>query len=410
MKRIFCIALLATLLCGARSAGAQELTEDEDGRMYEQVFRLDLSGVKTLVLEDMGGEIELSRAEGNQLVIWQAIPVGDRNRTDAMEWGREFELDTSVSGSRARVEGAGVPRGTMYEIQIPRDLDVELESDWGSIEASSLRGDLEIQHGGGTIEIEDLEGALVIRSDGGAMDIEDVTGSVTINSDGGGVEVARVENTVTIATGGGAIEVDDVSGDVSATTAGGNVDISNVRGDLRAVTSAGTLDVSDIDGDVVLSNGGGSIDVLNVGGMLTATTSGGDIEAEDIRGVIRVETLAGDVELTNVRNSLRVISEVGDIEIDVADAGFLNDGNIEIDLGYGDIEMILPRTTDARLVANVQESGGIDISNQGWEVEVIRTRGQTDGNTSRRAEIKIGRGGGDIQIRLLSGEITVDNE
>lgn len=410
MKRLFSIGLLAFLLAGAGSVSAQNVTEDESGWMYEREYRLDLSDIETLYFEEMGGSMEFSRSESDQLVIEQVIPVGNRSRSEAMDWGLEFELETSVSGTSALVEGKEHPRSAMYEIRIPAGVDVDLETDWGSIEASDLNGNLTIRHGGGTIEIDRLEGALVIRSDGGAVEIEDVTGSVTINSDGGAVDLARVRNSVTIATGGGGIDVVDVSGNVSATTAGGNVDVNNVGGNLRAVTSAGNLDVADIEGDVILSNGGGSIEVFGVGGMLTATTSGGDIEAGNVLGIIRVETLAGDVELANVSSSLRVISEVGDVEIDVSDAGFLGKGSIEIDLGYGDIDLVLPRNTDARLVTNVQESGGIDISKDGWDVEVIRTRGQTDGNTFRRAEIRIGRGGGDIQIRLLSGEITVDNE
>lgn len=410
MNRIFRIGILAILLGSTWSAGAQEVTEDKDGRMYEKVYRLDLSGVETLHFEDMGGTMEFSRSATDQLVIKQEIPAGNRSRSEAIDWGLEFDLKTSVSGARALVEGNEHPRSAMYEIRIPVGINVDLETDWGTIEAAGLEGNLTIRHGGGTIEVEHLDGSLAIRSDGGAIDIEDVTGTVTVNSDGGAVDVSRVGRSVTVATGGGGIDVDDIEGNVSATTAGGNVDISHVRGNLRAVTSAGNLDVMDIEGDVVLSNGGGSIDVSGVGGTMTATTSGGDIEADDIRGTIRVETLAGDVELSNVRNSLRVISEVGDVEIEVTNAAFLSDGSIEVDLGHGDIELVLPRTTNARLVATVQESGGIDISNQGWDVEVIRTRGQTDGNASRRAEIRIGRGGGDIQIRLQSGEITVDNE
>ena len=410
MKRLFCISLLAVLLGSTWSVAAQKVTENENGLMFENEYRLDLSSVKTLYFEDMGGSMEFSRSESDRLVIEQVIPVGNRSRSEAVDWGLEFELETSISGANALVKGSEHPRSAMYEIRIPAGVDVDLETDWGDIEASHLRGNMTIRHGGGTIEVEHLEGTLVIRSDGGAMEIEDVTGSVTINSDGGAVDVVRIGDSVTIATGGGSIDVENVTGDVSASTAGGNVDIINVSGNLRAVTSAGNLEVMDIDGDVVLSNGGGSIEVSGVGGMLTATTSGGDIEADDIRGTIRVETLAGDVELANVRNSLRVISEVGDVEIEVTNAVFLTDGGIEIDLGHGDIELMLPQTTDARLVANIQDSGGIDISNQGWAVDVIRTRRPSEGNTSRRSEIQIGRGGGDIQIRLISGEITIDNE
>ena len=170
------------------------------------------------------------------------------------------------------------------------------------------------------------------------------------------------------------------------------------------------MEVADVTGSALLSNGGGSIDVNRVGGELTATTSGGDVEADDVGGAIQIETMAGDVDLSGVKAALRVISEVGDIDIEVDSADFLENDRIEIDLGYGDIDLLLPRNTDADVVANVQESGGIDISNERWAIAVLRARSRSDQAQSRRAELRIGDGGGLIQIRLLSGEITIDNE
>lgn len=409
MNRAFYIVLFAAILLAPTSA-AQEISGSGDERVYEQTFRMDTAGHKTVFLEDMGGMMEISSVSGSELVIWQAIPVGDRSRREAMDWGREFELDMTVRNGRLEIEGPGVPRGTMYEIGIPEGLDLDLETDWGEIEVSDLSGNLIIQHGGGTIEVEQVSGFVTIRSDGGSIEVSDIDGAVTIQSDGGAVSVARAGNAVTIATGGGGIEVDEVEGDVSATTAGGNVDIADIRGNLRAVTSAGNMDVNDVTGNAILSNGGGSIDVYSIGGDLSATTSGGDVDADEIGGEIRVETLAGDVDLSGVRSNLRVISEVGDIDVEVDNARFLNDGRIEIDLGHGNIDLLLPRSTNANITANVQESGGIDISNEGWDVEVLRARGRSDQSMSRRAELRIGDGGGLIQIRLLSGEITIDNE
>lgn len=392
------------------SANAQEVSRTDDGWEYEHEYTWDMDDVRTLILEDLGGRLELTSTSGRRLEISQTIPFGDVGRTEAMNRGREMVLESSQSGSRRAVAGVGVPRGTRLEIRIPMNVDVELDVDWGAIEVSGLSGNLVIRQGGGTIEVENQQGDVAIRSDGGVIVLEEIAGSVAINSDGGGVEVSQVGASVSITTGGGNIDLEMVSGDAAVTTAGGNVDIFGIQGDLTAVTSAGNLDVMNVEGDATLSSGGGSIEAADVDGSLTATTSGGDVEAEMIGGPIRIETLAGDVELSGVRNSVRVISEVGDIELEVEDARFLEDSGIEIDLGHGDIELVLPRSTHAMLIANVQESGGIDISNEDWEVEVVRTRGQDRDQRSRRAEVRIGKGGGEIQIRLLSGEITVDHD
>ena len=409
MSRITFSVIVATVAFSLQ-VHAQDISGTGSDRVYEQTYHVEVQGHDTVFFEDMGGSMEISSTAESQLSIWQAIPVGDRSRRDAIEWGLEFELEISIQDGRLEVEAPGVPRGTMYEIRVPEGLSVDLETDYGEIEASGIDGNVTIQHGGGSMEIEQVAGFVTIRSDGGVIEASDVEGAVTIQSDGGGVSVSRAGNAVIIATGGGGVEVDDVDGDVSITTAGGNVEIENIRGNLRAVTSAGNMEVADVTGSALLSNGGGSIDVNRVGGELTATTSGGDVEADDVGGAIQIETMAGDVDLSGVKAALRVISEVGDIDIEVDSADFLENDRIEIDLGYGDIDLLLPRNTDADVVANVQESGGIDISNERWDIEVLRARSRSDQAQSRRAELRIGDGGGLIQIRLLSGEITIDNE
>ncbi len=415
MKRTIYIASASLLVFGlavllAKPSLAQEITGEGNERMYERTYRMNLTGHDTIHFEDMGSEMEIKTTSGNELLIWQSIPVKDRSRSEAMSFGREFELELSVRNGRAEVESPGEPRGSMYEIRVPEGIHVDLGTEWGTVEVSGLGGNLEIRHGGGAIEVDDIAGFVTIVTEGGTVEVNDVAGALTIQSDGGGVSAERIGDDVTLAIGGGGIEIENVQGDVTATTAGGNVDISVVTGDVTAVTSAGNMDVEDVGGSADLSNGGGSIDVSRVEGSLTATTSGGDIDAMDVGGRIRVETLAGDVDLTDVRSSLRVISEVGDVDVEVSHADFLEEGSIEIDLGYGDIDLMLPRKTDALLIANVQESGGIEIDNEHWDVEVLRTRGQTEQGRSRRAEIQIGRGGGEISIRLLSGEITIEHQ
>lgn len=410
MAPLLWIGLMMLLLGQPLPAIAQEVNQTGNGWEYEHVYSWDMDDVRLLILENLGGHLELSATSGNALEITQTIPFGDIGRTEAMSRGSGMALESSRSGSRRAVAAVGVPRGTRLQIRIPMHVDVELDADWGAIEASGLFGNLDLRQGGGTIEIENHEGNVDIRSDGGVIALEDIVGSVSISSDGGGVEVARVRDSVSITTGGGNIDLELVSGDASVTTAGGNVDVFGIRGNLSAVTSAGTIEVMNVEGDASLSSGGGSIEAADIDGSLTANTSGGDVEAEMVGGPIRIETLAGDVELSGVRNTVRVIAEVGDIELEVADARFLERSGIEIDLGHGDIELVLPRDTNAMLIANVQESGGIDISNEDWDVEVVRTRGQARDQRSRRAEVRIGKGGGEIQIRLLSGEITVDHE
>ena len=409
MKSAQRIVFAVLLLLGSGSASGQQIRDTDEGRVFEQAWEVRVQGETRVALEDLAGNINVTRSADQSLRVRLQIDVDGRSRQEALAWGAAFEPSIRNHDDTIWVEGESVPRNTSYFISIPDGMSATLESRGGTIDIRDLGGPLEIDQSGGVITVEGLNGALSIESDGGDVDLESIEGSVSLVLDGGQVAVSGVDGELSITTGGGGVDAYDIRGDASIITAGGNVELSGVTGDATVVTSAGRIEVDDIGGKADLSTGGGDIEVSGVGGTLSASSSGGDVEVDDVRGSIRIEGLAGDVELTGVRSSVRVLTEVGDIEIEVVDASFLKNGMIEIDLGHGDIDLLLPLDTHADVIANVQESGSIDVDGSGWDVELLRDWSRSRERAAKRAELRIGKGGGEIQITLLGGEIVIDH-
>lgn len=388
---------------------AQTVERDNGGWIFEDTFDFPIDRNGDLHFEDLGGFITVTSDDVSSVRIRQSVPVQGRSQTEALSFGREFAPVMSKRGNVTLIEGSGVPRGSRYEITIPSFMGFSLESDGGDIEVVGIGGPVAINSAGGSIELSDIDGDVDVRSDGGEIEAIRIGGSFSVTSGGGDMDIELVDGDLKISSGGGSFDIGDIRGAVDLTTAAGNIELYGVESDVVAVTSAGDIELSDVGGDADLTSGGGDVEVEDVRGDLEITTSSGDIEVDNVRGAMRLETLAGDVELSGVRQSVRVISEVGDVEIEVVDARFLESGRVSINLQHGDIWLLLPTTTNARVIANVQDEGTIEIDQNGWEVEVIGQRRSSSGRGTRRAEIQIGKGGGTIELTLQGGEVIIEN-
>lgn len=397
--------LAVGLLMLTRPLSAQEIRTQDGSTWFVQEWTSRVSASESIQMEDMGGSVEIGPAQDGLFRVELQIPVGTRSRADALAYGREFALKMELRRGVLEVDGQGVPRGARYRVSIPRAAGMSIETDGGTLNIHDLAMPLRIDHAGGVVSVLAISGSVTLDSAGGDVDMEDIDGNAEVQSDGGNVSVEGVRGNLVIVTGGGKIEASAIKGSASITTAGGNIEVSEVDRDVRAVTSAGRIEASEIGGDADLTTGGGDIEASDIKGELTASSSGGDVEADLIKGRIRIEALAGDVELGGVRTPVRIIGQVGDVQIEVADTAFLSSGMLEVDLGHGDVWLLLPKRTNAVLQANIQEEGTIDIDRSGWQVEVLRTRG----GAARQAEVRIGEGGGTIRITLRRGEIAVDH-
>ena len=105
---------------------------------------------------------------------------------------------------------------------------------------------------------------------------------------------------------------------------------SSDLGPLHISKAGGAITLDDAPDGGTVHTGGGNIVIESAGGKLTATTGGGDIEIRRVTGSARVSTGAGDVHITVVDDDGR-------------------EHTIEATSGHGTIELVLPRSLDARV-------------------------------------------------------------
>lgn len=409
LKLKFIAVLILFLGLGVSEAQAQELSGEPGDWRWEREYSREVTSQESVYFEEFNGSVRISGTDSRFIVIREIIPIQIEAREEAREVGQGFELDFRSDSDYIVIESPGTANGTQYEILVPSGIAVHFESNGGAITATDLDAYLTIDTGGGVVRIQDVAGPVDVRSDGGNVNVAYSSDDVTISTNGGQITVSNIEGEVSATTGGGQVVVRNVEDDVDIVTAGGNVEVGDVDGDVSVLTAAGNIDIDHVGGRATVSSGGGDIKLVAISGAIRASTNGGDIEGRQLKSGMRLETLAGDIDLEGIRSEVRAITEVGDVDITVVNTSFLSKGSLIVDVGHGGIAIRLPQNVRANILATVAQSGTIEASRSGWEIEVLRQRPNIRRDEVRRLELKIGGGGGEISLSIQVGDIYIRN-
>ena len=248
-----------------------------------------------------GGELLVDAAGGSVTVTGGATDgatVVITSTRDDIEERYSFEL-TSEPG-RARVisrrrggwsQGFGWNNGGKlhFDVRVPRETRVNLESSGGGIRVSGLKGNARV------------------HSSGGGLHIADIVGDIDADSSGGGVEVKKVRGNVTAESSGGSVRIDGVSGRVTAESSGGSVSAVLTEGNAAG-------------GSLSSSGGGVSVTLARDTRLsIDASSSGGSVSCElpvQPSGKQTRTSLRGD--LNGGGSVLKLRSSGGGIHIDAS--------------------------------------------------------------------------------------------
>src|SRR5581483_9463645 len=147
----------------------------------------------------------------------------------------KVELDQSNGHNRVEVtthllSGADQNNGLVdYEVLVPADTDLTLQTDSGRIHAEKLQGDLTVAGNNGPIEVTDCtDGHVHVRTLNGSVSLNNVHGHIEIMSVGGNIVMHGVTGTlVSVNSNSGKIEYEGdfgEEGEYAFTSHTGNID------------------------------------------------------------------------------------------------------------------------------------------------------------------------------------------
>ncbi len=293
---ILIIALISLILASNAFAGGLKV-------IHEKTFNVK-PGEK-LELDAYCGDIVINTWDKNELYV----KVFGNNRA---EDNIDFEFVKTSSGVRITAEREGSiffnwfsSINLRFEINMPKEFDVEVETSGGDISAKNLKGKMTYKTSGGDVALNSTSGQLLIKTSGGDIDLTNHIGESEAQTSGGNIKCMNTKGDLYVRTSGGSIQLKAVDGKINAHTSGGDIelDYSGVNRGVELTTSGGDIDVflpSDFKAEVELRTSGGSIETeftttktykiksylfeaeFNGGGnKLYCKTSGGDVTVKE---------------------------------------------------------------------------------------------------------------------------------
>jgi len=300
-------------------------------------FRLD----RMLALAP-GGAFSLKADAGAVTVVGDSASgvvvtvTSSRNNLDA-DMDFAFEAEPGI----ARVTGTWRKSGVSswsdlwraagnlrFEVHVPRDTAVTVDTSGGAIRVSTLRGPVSTRTSGGAVQVQDIAGDLEARTSGGPIRVERVSGAVGATTSGGAIQVTAVGGDVRASTSGGPVSLDAIRGNVQARTSGGAIRVQQAGGRVDARTSGGPVSVDFATGNNqggMISTSGGSVSAAvdpSAALSIDASTSGGRVSSDlalTVRGDFDRNAIRGD--LNGGGSTLRLRTSGGPIRISAASGG-----------------------------------------------------------------------------------------
>jgi len=195
---------------------------ESKGKAQDQWTRTYQLASGDLEIVNTNGTIEIVGGEGSQVEVVAERTARGTTDDDAKKILAELTIAEDVGANRIRLEtkppsGEGRRVEVKYHVKVPAGVNVRLDSQNGTLDASELKGTLKAETGNGTVKGRGLSGAVEANSTNGRVSLE-----VTAVAPGG----VRAE------TVNGSVEVTlpaTARADVAASCVNGRISVANLK-------------------------------------------------------------------------------------------------------------------------------------------------------------------------------------
>jgi TonB family protein len=273
-----------------------------------------------------------------------------------------------------------------FELSIPRNFQLDVTTQAGSIETEAIDGRASLVTSGGNLLAARIGGAARLETQGGHITVQDVAGDLTAIS------------------GGGHITAGNIKGDAVIRTAGGHIRVASVQGTVQLETGGGNISLQQAGANVVANTGGGRISLGDTSGDIRARTAGGNIGVLRALGPTQLETAGGSICLTKVQGSIHATTSAGTIT-----AWFIPEGRLlgpsQLESTSGDIIVYIPRLLPVTIDATVGSGSDYRIDADPAIPLKVSYAGTGVAGRVVRGEAALNGGGEVLRLKTVTGNI-----
>jgi len=312
---------------------------------------------------------------------------------------RSSPSGVEIVGALPQPRPTGVQFSVHFEIAVPANYNLEINTEVGDIEAMDIGGTATLITQGGNIHTLRIGRSGLQSASYGRPIAKLVT-------QGGHIQVGDVLGDVSAFTAGGHIVAGDISGEANLHTGGGHIVAKGIGGRAELVTEGGNISVGKAAKFVSVKTGGGQIDFGEVDGSFHAQTGGGGIRIINVAGPMEVESTGGSICLTRVKSSVRAATGDGTITAWISPDGQSSGavhlaGASQLTSGSGDIVVYLPRNLAANIEAIVESGGEKQIEAD----PALALRFSNSGPGVVKGWLALNGGGAPLKLKTAAGKI-----
>jgi len=182
--------------------------------------------------------------------------------------GDQVELVARVTGHWGFSWGTN-SRRLRIEVRMPKDADLNAHTGDGSVEASSINGNVAVETGDGSVRANSLTGTIDLHTHDGSINVDTLKGDIKLRTGDGSIEGRELDGKLEADSGDGHIRVAGRFDGLLIKTGDGSVDTRVLPGSKMASswnihTGDGSVDLSlpgDFQANIDASTGDGHISV-----------------------------------------------------------------------------------------------------------------------------------------------------
>lgn len=295
-------AILLIIVLVLASGGQTLLSGGTLGSIFGKTQLTPLSGtvevqseIKKVKIELPSGKIKIQGIAGNMLDYEGKLELpgsSDSEAANALEkkWKVTAEGDTLLlkldlaTNWLSSIHFGIYSKEPYLNISLPENLEVEVETRDGAIEAGNMQASLEVDTSNGTLDIHDIAGGVDARTTNGTILVQSVQGEVELNSSNGAITLTNIDGSLTAESSNGRITVNSaVTGEWDLSTSNGKITVSlpaATDAKIKADTSNGALKGNvpwerekENHGTAVLGKGGYDVSLSTSNGTITVDTA-----------------------------------------------------------------------------------------------------------------------------------------
>ena len=256
---IAAVALLAAVTLAPR-ASATEWTKN-----------YTVTGRANVRIDTNDGGVRVGTSDSKNVefrVEYEGYEMDKNLHVEAHQSGDQVELVARVTGHWGFSWG-GRGRRLHIEVRMPKDADLNAHTGDGSVEASSINGNVTVETGDGSIRANTLTGNIDLHTHDGSINVDTLKGDIKLHTGDGSIEARELDGKLDADSGDGHVRVAGRFDSLAIKTGDGSVDTrvlpgSKMAGSWNIRTGDGSVDLSlpgDFQANIDASTGDGHISV-----------------------------------------------------------------------------------------------------------------------------------------------------